>query len=59
MLVERANGTYELIGTTTRPERLARWMLSHGTDAEVRSPARLRHRVAAEARRVWEQYQDD
>ena len=59
LLVERANGTYELIGTTARPDRLVRWVLSHGADAEVRSPARLRRRVADEARRVWWQYQDE
>jgi predicted DNA-binding transcriptional regulator YafY len=57
LLLERADGTYELIGTTARPARLVRWVLSHGAAAEVRSPARLRRRVTAEAKRIARQYE--
>jgi predicted DNA-binding transcriptional regulator YafY len=57
--MERADGTYDLIGTTARPDALARWILSHGAAAEVTGPERLRERVAAEARRVWERHTDE
>jgi predicted DNA-binding transcriptional regulator YafY len=55
-VMERADGTYDLIGTTTHPDGLARWVLSFGNDATVKGPDRFRQRVASEARRVWEQY---
>jgi predicted DNA-binding transcriptional regulator YafY len=57
--MERADGTYELIGTAKNLKGLARWILSFGSRAEVRSPDRLRHQVAAEARRIWLQYDDE
>ena len=56
ILMERADGTYELIGTASNLAGLARWILSFGARAEVQSPERLRRRVAAEARRIWKQY---
>ena len=56
ILMERADGTYELIGTSHNLEGLARWILSFGTSAEVRGPAPLRRQVALQARRVWRQY---
>ena len=56
VLMERADGTYDLIGTTARPDALVRWVLSHGAAATVRGPERLRERVAAEARRIWAQH---
>jgi predicted DNA-binding transcriptional regulator YafY len=52
----RVDGSYDLIGTTARPKALARWVLSHGADAEVTGPERLRRRVVAEARRIVRQY---
>lgn len=58
LLMQRADGTYELIGTSDNLAGLARWILSHGADAEVQGPERLRRRVAAEARRVLRQYSD-
>ena len=57
VLMERADGTYELIGTSRNLEGLARWVLSFGTGAEVRGPAPLQRQVAATARRVWQQYE--
>ena len=59
VLMERADGTYDLIGTTARPDALARWILSHGAAATVAGPERLRERVVAEARRVWERHTDE
>lgn len=59
VLMERADGTYDLIGTTARPGALARWVLSYGPDAEVTGPERLQRRVADEARRVWKKYTDE
>ena len=59
LLLERDNGTYDLVGTTARPDRLVRWVLSHGAAAEVRSPARLRRRVAAAANRIARQYETE
>ena len=59
VLMERADGTYDLIGTTTHLDGLARWVLSHGAAAEVTEPERLRQRVAAKARRVWERHTDE
>lgn len=59
LLLERADGAYDLIGTTAHLDRLARWVLSHGVAATVEAPDRLRHRVAAEARRIWRQYHPD
>lgn len=56
ILMERADGTYELIGTSRNLRGLARWVLSFGTSAEVRGPDRLRRHVARQARRVWRQY---
>ena len=58
ILMERADGTYELIGTAENLQGLARWILSFGARAEVRSPDRLRRRVAAEARRICNRYDD-
>lgn len=58
ILMERADGTYELIGSSTNLGGLARWVLSHGADAEVRGPDRLCQRVIAEARQVLRQYAD-
>lgn len=59
ILMKRADGAYELIGTSRNLEGLARWILSFGPDAEVQSPDALRHRVVAEARAVVQQYEDD
>jgi hypothetical protein len=59
VLMERADGTYDLIGTTARPDALARWILSHGAAAEVTGPPQLRERVAAEARRVVRRHTSD
>ena len=56
VLMERADGTYDLIGTTARPDALARWILSHGAAATVAGSQRLRERVAAEARRIVQRY---
>lgn len=58
LLMKRADGTYDLIGTTARLDGLARWILSHGSHAEVTSPERLRQQVAAEAHKIWRQYAD-
>ena len=58
LLIKRADGTYELIGTSRNLDGLARWVLSFGTDATVEAPARLHRRVAAEAQRVWKQYDE-
>ena len=57
ILMERADGTYDLIGTTTHLDGLARWVLSFGTDATVKGPDRLRRRVAAEAQQVAKKYE--
>lgn len=57
LLMARADGTYDLIGSSAHLEGLARWVLSFGPQAEVRGPDRLRRRVAAEARRIWERYE--
>ncbi len=59
ILMQRASGTYELIGTSRNLEGLVRWVLSHGTDAEVRGPEVLRQQIAVQARSVWRQYVDD
>lgn len=59
ILMQRADGTYDLIGSSPHLDGLARWVLSHGADAEVRGPERLRRRVAAEARRVLHLYQEE
>ena len=59
LLMERADGTYDLIGTTAHLDRLARWVLSHGTGATAAAPEPLRRRVATEARRIWHRYQSD
>jgi predicted DNA-binding transcriptional regulator YafY len=56
LLLQRADGSYDLIGTTAHLDRLARWVLSHGPAARVQAPDRLRRRVAAEARRVLQKY---
>jgi len=54
--MKRADGTYELIGTSRNLAGLARWILSFGLSAEVRSPERLERQVALQARRVWRRY---
>lgn len=59
MLLERVDGTYELVGTSTNLDGLTRWILSHGADAEVKGPERLRWRVAAEARRIVQRYDSE
>ncbi|PQJ26844.1 hypothetical protein BSZ35_18100 [Salinibacter sp. 10B] len=59
ILMERADGTYELIGTSGNLDGLARWVLSFGTSAEVRGPDRLQRRVAAQARRIGRKYPED
>lgn len=56
ILIKRANGTYELMGTSRNLEGLARWILSFGPGAEVRSPERLKRQVALQAWRVWAKY---
>lgn len=58
ILMKRADGTYELIGTSRNLEGLARWVLSFGASAEVRGPAPLERLVAAEARRVRQKYDE-
>lgn len=62
-VMERADGTYDLIGTSAHLDGLARWVLSFGTDATVKGPEVLRQQVAAEARRIVKLYdreaQDD
>ena len=57
VLMERADGTYDLIGTTARPDALARWILSHGAAATVAGPERLRQRVAAEAQQIAKKHE--
>lgn len=59
MVMERADGTYDLIGTSPHLDGLARWVLSFGTDATVEGPASLRRRVAAEARRIVQKYESE
>lgn len=59
LLIRRANGMYDLIGTTRHLDGLARWILSFGVHAQVRSPNRLRRRVAAEARRIVRLYDEE
>lgn len=58
VLMKRADGTYELIGTSGNLKGLSRWILSFGPQAEVRCPDQLRRRVAVEARRIWRQYNE-
>lgn len=58
-VMKRADGTFDLIGTTTNVDGLTRWLLSFGPDATVEGPASLRQRVAAEAQQVLEQYDPD
>ena len=57
MLLKRADGTYELIGTSRNLQGLARWVLSFGTSAEVRCPEQLQREVALQARCVWQKYE--
>lgn len=59
VLMERADGSYDLIGTTAHLDGLVRWILSHGAAATVEAPARLRRQVAAEAHRIWRRYPPD
>lgn len=59
VLMQRADATYQLLGTSAHLDGLARWVLSHGADARVEGPDGLRHRVMAEARRVLRQYDDE
>jgi len=56
LLMERADGTFDLVGTATRMDGLVRWILSHGADATVEAPDRLRRRVVAEAQCVVQKY---
>lgn len=56
LLIERASGAYELIGTSRNLDGLARWILSFGTGAEVRAPNQLQTQVARHAQRIWQQY---
>lgn len=58
LLMKRGDGTYELLGTSSNLRGLARWILSHGSDAEVKGPTRLRRQVATEAHKIWRQYAD-
>ncbi len=58
ILMERADGTYELIGTSRNLAGLARWVLSYGSGAKVCCPACLQRCVEAEARRVWRKYDE-
>lgn len=58
ILMERADGTYELMGPSAHLSALARWILSHGADAKVEGPDRLRRRVAAEAKRILRLYRE-
>lgn len=58
LLMERGDGSYDLLGTSSNLRGLARWILSHGADATVRGPEELRRRVAAEARQIWEKYEN-
>lgn len=58
LLIERASGAYELIGTSRNLDGLARWLLSFGTSATVETPDRLRRKIALAARRVWLQYDE-
>ena len=57
LLMKRADGTFDLVGTATRMDGLARWILSHGVDATVEAPDRLRRRVVAEAQRIVQKYE--
>jgi len=59
LVMQRTDGSYDLIGSTTHLDGLVRWILSHGAAATVAAPARLRRRVAAEARRIRRRYQPD
>lgn len=59
ILMERADGTYELIGTSGNLDGLARWVLSFGTSAEVRGPDRLQRQVVAEALGIRRKYRSD
>jgi len=56
LLMQRANGSYHLIGTTARLDRLARWVLSHGPAAMVQAPEALRRRVVVEAEKIVQKY---
>lgn len=59
VLMERADGTFELIGTSQNLEGLARWVLSFGADAEVCGPTQLRRLVCKTARRIQRLYDED
>ncbi len=59
VLMERADGTYELIGRSRNLAGLAQWILSFGTGAEACGPDRLRRQVALQAWRIWRQYAGD
>lgn len=55
-MVERGDGSLELRMEVTGLADVTRWVLSYGAEAEVLSPPLLRHRVAAEARRMAAMY---
>lgn len=59
MLMERVDGSYDLIGTTTSLDTLVQWILSHGPNAEVQGPAELRRRIRAEARGIARLYAEE
>jgi predicted DNA-binding transcriptional regulator YafY len=59
MLMKRADGTFELIGTSRNLKGVARWILSFGTDAEVCGPTQLRRLVCKTARRIQRLYDED
>lgn len=52
LLLERSDGTYELMGLSSNLEGLVRWVLSFAGDAEVESPVALRRRVRRAACRI-------
>ena len=54
LLLERSDGTYELMGLSSNLEGLVRWVLSFAGDAEVESPVALRRRVRRAACRITE-----
>lgn len=61
-MVARPDGSLDLHLQVTGLTDVARWVLSYGGEAEVVSPPVLRHRIAAEARRmaaVYEKEQPD
>jgi len=59
VLMKRADGTFELIGTSRNLKGLARWVLSFGTDAEVCGPTQLQRWICETARRIQCLYDED